>query len=224
MAHAAIHGIKSCLSIRSKSYDRIPSHYSHFATKLFLALRGHDPLYAGNLLEALPNEFRQIMPMYSIQEEQYYAYDGNEGDYSNDYENVDSAWKASCDYSEDGYYDDGAYDAPEHSDYQSRPCIYDCVYAYDYNPHNPGWGLAFYCGPTLRNGAEQIMFLNSSGPPQRTHPNDVLQITEYVAYVRKETQRHFYDRGYSHGFSNYESNTKNAYSQGLHDGQQIART
>ena len=187
-------------------------------------MRGHDPLYAGNLLEALQTGFRQIMPMYSIQEEQYYAYDGNEGDYSNDYENVDSAWKASCDYSEDGYYDDGAYDAPEHSDYQSRPCIYDCVYAYDYNPHNPGWGLAFYCGPTLRNGAEQIMFLNSSGPPQRTHPNDVLQITEYVAYVRKETQRHFYDRGYSHGFSNYESNTKNAYSQGLHDGQQIART
>ena len=116
VAHAAIHGIKSCLSIRSKSYDRIPSHYSHFATKLFLALRGHDPLYAGNLLEALPNEFRQIMPMYSIQEEQYYAYDGNEGDYSNDYENVDSAWKASSDYSEDGYYDDDAYDAPEYSD------------------------------------------------------------------------------------------------------------
>ena len=44
------------------------------------------------------------MPMYSIHEQQYYAYYGNEDDYSNDYdyENVDSAWKASSNYSEDG--------------------------------------------------------------------------------------------------------------------------
>ena len=38
--------------------------------------------------------------MCSIHEEQYYAYDGNEGDYLNDYENFFPAWKASSDYYE----------------------------------------------------------------------------------------------------------------------------
>ena len=53
--------------------------------------------------------------MYSIHEEQYHAYYGNEGDYSDDYEHVDFAWKASSDFSEDGYCNDGAHDAPKYS-------------------------------------------------------------------------------------------------------------
>ena len=80
------------------------------------------------------------MPMYSIHEEQYYAYDGNEGDNSKDYENVDSD---SRDYSDDGYCYDGNYDAPEYSNYQSPPCIHDCVYACDYNTNVWNFGILF---------------------------------------------------------------------------------
>ena len=154
---------------------------------------------------------RHIMPMYSIHEEQYYAYDGNEGDNSKDYENVDSD---SRDYSDDGYCYDGNYDAPEYSNYQSPPCIHDCVYAYDYSCRNSGCERsAFYCRPTLRNGDKKIMFLNSSGPPQRTYSKDILigSINDFVTYIPKEGHSVFYDSGYSHGIRPYESDTKNAY-------------
>ena len=57
------------------------------------------------------------------------------------------------------------------------------------------------------------MFLKSSGPPQRTHLNDILPINYFVTNIRKGDQREFYDRGYSHGVRKYESDTKNAYSR-----------
>ena len=56
------------------------------------------------------------------------------------------------------------------------------------------------------------MFLNSSGPPQQTYSKDILPINDFV-----------HDRCYTHRVKKYESDTKNADSQGLHDGKQITR-